>query len=99
MLMLAMHPELQERVYEEVKTIPFAEGVDITHTDVSDLTYLDMFIKETMRMFPALSFLTRSVSKDIQIGKSVEFNLETCIKYSRSLVCIKCLTLCKIFKL
>lgn len=63
-----MHPDLQERVYEEVKTIHFEDGIDITQADVANLNYLDRFIKETLRMFPAVAFLVRSVSTDMDIG-------------------------------
>lgn len=70
MLMLAMHPDLQERVYDEIKTIPFEDGVDVTQVKFSNLNYLDMFIKETLRMFPAAPVIIRSVSADIQLGKT-----------------------------
>lgn len=63
-----MHPDLQERVYDEIKTIPFEDEVDVTAKDFSQLNYLDMFVKETLRMFPAAPALIRSVSTEIHLG-------------------------------
>lgn len=68
MLMLAMHPELQERVYEECKSIQIADGEDIKMEDMSDLKYLDMFVKETLRMFPSVPYLTRITTSDFAVG-------------------------------
>lgn len=67
MLMLAMYPKYQQRVYEELQ-VRLGDKDDFTHTDLAELKYLDMFIKETLRMFPVVPFLTRTTSADIQIG-------------------------------
>lgn len=66
--MLAMYPELQQRVYDEMKCIHLEDGVDITQHDLAHLKYLDMFIKETMRVFPSVPFLTRTATSDIKLG-------------------------------
>lgn len=70
MLMLAMYPDLQQRVYDEMKCIHLEDGVDITQIDFANLKYLDMFIKETMRVFPSVPFLTRTVASDVKLGNS-----------------------------
>lgn len=69
MLMLAMHPECQERVYDECKSVNVSAGEDISNEDVVHLKYLDMFIKETMRLFPAVPYLTRTTTSDIEVGE------------------------------
>lgn len=66
MLMLAMHPEYQELVYDELQ--PLLNQSDITQADLAELKYLDMFIKETLRILPVVPFLTRTTDADIQIG-------------------------------
>lgn len=70
MLMLAMFPDLQQRVYEEMKCVHLEDGVDVTQADLAHLKYLDMFIKETMRVFPSVPFLTRTIASDIKLGKN-----------------------------
>lgn len=67
MLMLGMHQDYQQRVYEELQPL-LAEGRDVIQSDLGDLKYLDMFIKETMRVFPVVPFMTRTTTADIQIG-------------------------------
>lgn len=71
MLMLAMHPEFQERVHEECKSVIFSDDEDITNDQVSHLKYLDMFIKETMRIFPAVPYLTRKTTGDFELGELI----------------------------
>lgn len=68
MLMLAMYPDLQERVYEECRSVSFADDEDITNESLAHLKYLDMFIKETLRMLPAVPFLTRATTSDVNVG-------------------------------
>lgn len=58
--MLAMHPEYQERAYNEVISIlPEDEHVALTYEQVNELVYLEMIMNETMRVFP---FVTHSFS-------------------------------------
>lgn len=69
MLMLAMHPDLQQRVYDECESL-FTElgGEDITNDSIAHLKYLEMFIKETLRLFPAVPFLTRATTSELVVG-------------------------------
>lgn len=78
MLMLAMHPHYQEQVYEELSCISLNDDVDVTSDDLSHLKFLDMFIKETMRLFPAVPYLTRETSGDLKLGTvcTIKFVLE-----------------------
>ncbi|XP_037050458.1 probable cytochrome P450 313b1 isoform X3 [Bradysia coprophila] len=68
-LMLALHPEYQERVFQELREIFPDQRSDVTAEDISKFKYTDQFIKETMRFTPTVPFVTRYAKKDIQIGK------------------------------
>lgn len=86
MLMLGMHQDYQQRVYEELQPL-LAEGRDVIQSDLGDLKYLDMFIKETMRVFPVVPFMTRTTTADIQIGwwkKRTYFNNRYIFSITRS---------------
>lgn len=71
MLMLAMHPEYQERIYEECKSVVFSNNEDITADSMVYLKYVDMFIKETLRLFPAVPYLTRKTSTNFEVGSCI----------------------------
>lgn len=44
-------------------------------TDVAQLTYTDMVIKEVIRLFPIAPFLIRQCIQEVQIdGKEISYN-------------------------
>ncbi|XP_059621811.1 cytochrome P450 4c21-like [Phlebotomus argentipes] len=69
-LMLAMHPKIQQKLYEEIESI-FGKDcknpvVEYEHFD--RLEYLDRVLKETLRLFPAGPYAARKVSKDFNLA-------------------------------
>lgn len=38
-------------------------------SDLPNMKYLDLFVKETLRLFPVAAIIGRYVEKDINIGK------------------------------
>ncbi|KXJ82711.1 hypothetical protein RP20_CCG011891 [Aedes albopictus] len=66
LLMMAMHPEVQERVYREVAQVTPA-GDYVTLEDLPKLTYLDQVIKETMRLIPVATILNRVCTEELQV--------------------------------
>ncbi|XP_055590892.1 probable cytochrome P450 313a4 [Uranotaenia lowii] len=66
-LLLAMHPEVQERVYQEVMAVCPDPNVEITQEDCYKLVYTDMVIKETMRLYPVVPLLVRSLTADLKL--------------------------------
>ncbi|XP_073831094.1 probable cytochrome P450 313a4 isoform X2 [Musca autumnalis] len=81
-LMLAMYPEYQEKAFAEVSEI-FPDNddgeFDVTNEDILRLRYLDMFIKETLRLLPTIPQFGRRVaggnlqlSNDIVIPEDLE---------------------------
>ncbi|XP_029732671.2 cytochrome P450 4C1 [Aedes albopictus] len=66
LLMMAMHPEVQERVYREVaQVIPAGDYVALE--DLPKLAYLDQVIKETMRLIPVATILNRVCTEELQV--------------------------------
>ena len=67
---LATHPEEQRKLQEHIDTHfnPDSEDTMPTYDTVSQIDYLDMFIRETLRMFPiAPSVITRVNTEDFYI--------------------------------
>lgn len=67
--MLAMHPEVQQKVVHELKEVYGTDDATINYNSLSQLVYLDMVIKETMRLFPVLPVSARKSTDEFQIGK------------------------------
>lgn len=68
LLLLGIHTETQERVYNEIiEVLPANEK--ITHESLSKLSYLDMVIKESMRLLPAVPIIGRETQEEVQIGE------------------------------
>ncbi|CAG9770374.1 unnamed protein product [Ceutorhynchus assimilis] len=65
--MLGMHPQVQEKVYQEVMSVV---GCDrhIYFEDLPYLKYTERAILETMRILPVTPFLGRKASADTDIG-------------------------------
>ncbi|XP_062714770.1 probable cytochrome P450 313a4 [Aedes albopictus] len=68
LLMLAMHPEVQERCYREILEVCPGQDQSVSAEDVSRLPYLDMACRETMRLFPVGSVLARVTTADIKLN-------------------------------
>lgn len=66
-LMLSMNPEIDAKVYQEIKESCPDETI-IDHSVVKEMTYLDMVVKETLRLFPAVPGTIRETMSDTYIG-------------------------------
>ncbi|KAI4486267.1 hypothetical protein M0802_012411 [Mischocyttarus mexicanus] len=72
-LMLAMYPEIQEKLYAELYDIYGLcdpEDVPITNQDIKKMKYLEQVIKETLRLFPSVPFIGRCLSEDIKVDEN-----------------------------
>lgn len=64
--LLAHHPEIQERLYQEIKDIKSFEDMDVMN--FSNTTYLQQVIKESLRYYPPIWNIVRLAQKDHQVG-------------------------------
>ncbi|XP_063541307.1 cytochrome P450 4C1-like isoform X1 [Cydia strobilella] len=70
LLMMAYHPDHQEKVYAEIKSVFGDSDRDVTDDDIKQMSYLDMAFKEVLRLFPIGVMLQRIISDDIQISNA-----------------------------
>ncbi|XP_063378806.1 cytochrome P450 4C1-like isoform X2 [Cydia fagiglandana] len=66
-LMLSRHPEIQDRVYEELCEVLRDSNRDVTAEDLPRLKYLEAVIKETLRLYPPVPIIVRSVEQDTDL--------------------------------
>ncbi|XP_063703718.1 cytochrome P450 4c21-like [Culicoides brevitarsis] len=64
-LFMAIHQHVQDKLVEELKSVFPTRPLDITYEKIQKLTYLDMVIKETLRLCPSVANLARRNMKEI----------------------------------
>jgi cytochrome P450 len=76
--MMAMHPEVQEKVYQEIVEVFPPTMTTIDQDILKRLVYTEQCIKETMRLFPVGALLAREPMEDGCLG-DYKVGAGTCI--------------------
>nr|QWX90777.1 cytochrome P450 CYP325A [Anopheles funestus]UBF41904.1 cytochrome P450 [Anopheles funestus] len=71
LMLLAMHPDVQDRVYEEIRSIYGDSSLNVSYDTISAQNYLDQVIKETMRLFPVAPLIGRETIETVELGNVV----------------------------
>lgn len=63
---IGLHPEVQEKLHAEMDCI-FGDDSErpVTAEDLRQMTYLEMVIKESLRLYPAGPFFARHLAEDV----------------------------------
>jgi cytochrome P450 family 4 len=64
-----MPKTFQNEVYEEMKHIFQGSDRPATMKDLNEMKYLERVIKECLRIYPSVPFISRETTEDIQLGK------------------------------
>lgn len=70
-LLLAMHPDVQDKVYDELHEVFDAQDEIMTYEHIQRLTYFDRVIKEGLRLLPVVPFIMRTATADTQISNCI----------------------------
>lgn len=66
-LLLAIHPEIQQNLYESIQKSIFTDE-DIRNLEtIKGIEYLDLVLKETYRIMPTVPMILREVTDDFEI--------------------------------
>lgn len=69
---LGLHPECQRKCFEEIiQVIGKDKSKPVTFEDLNNLHYVDLCIKETLRLFPSVPLLGRKVTEECEISKLI----------------------------
>lgn len=71
LLLLGLHPEIQENVYTELNEIFQGSQRTANIHDFNEMKYLDRVIKETLRLYPSVPIIGRKLSEDVQIDEYI----------------------------
>ncbi|GAB0095793.1 hypothetical protein DMENIID0001_112190 [Sergentomyia squamirostris] len=64
---LAHHPEIQDRVRKEIKSVLSKHDNKFTYESLSEMKYLEQVINETLRKHPVKGTIMRVVKKDYKV--------------------------------
>uniref|UniRef100_A0A182P4H5 Uncharacterized protein n=1 Tax=Anopheles epiroticus TaxID=199890 RepID=A0A182P4H5_9DIPT len=70
-LMLAIHQDVQQRVYEELVATLGSSFTEVENDQLSRLPYMEMVLKETMRLFPVGPVIARQCTDDLKISNAI----------------------------
>ncbi|CAH0702578.1 unnamed protein product [Spodoptera exigua] len=65
---IANESAVQERIYEELKDIYSGSQRQLTVEDLRKMRYLECCIKESLRLYPSVPFLSRYIKQEVDIG-------------------------------
>jgi cytochrome P450 len=65
--MLAMFPEVQQKVFDEIREVLPSEDEPLTFDSLNRMTYLEFVVKETMRLFPVLPVSARMTTDEVDV--------------------------------
>lgn len=65
---LATNQDCQERIFGEIEEVTGSSGSDLTYDQIQKMDYLEMFLQETLRMYPPAGRFNREPACDIVIN-------------------------------
>lgn len=66
LIMLAMHPEYQDKVVAELRDVFESVDAPVTRDSLAQLTFVEMVLKESMRLFPPAPVFSRKCAANVQ---------------------------------
>lgn len=72
---LAKYPAVQQKAFEEIQSV-LGDDVSkaVTQKDLNDLHYLDLVIKESLRLYPSVPIYGRKMRENVEISEVVNKN-------------------------
>lgn len=67
LMYMAMNQDVQQKVYDEIEEI-YSVDFNIDYERLSELKYLEMVLKETLRLFSPIPLMTREAFADCDVG-------------------------------
>jgi len=66
--LLAQYPDIQKKLRQEI--VNACGGQDLSYNELMEIPYLDAIVRETLRVYPPVSMLTREARKDMVLPLS-----------------------------
>lgn len=79
-LFMAIHPEVQQRVVEELQQVFYDECIEMTYENLTKLKYLEIVLKEVLRLCPSVPQWARETTDDLELdGIIIPKGTEICM--------------------
>lgn len=65
LMLLANHSKIQERIFNEIMNVFGQENRNPTYHDLQNLHYLELCLKESLRLYPSVPLISRTTNVDI----------------------------------
>nr|ULR85501.1 cytochrome P450 [Spodoptera frugiperda] len=66
---LALNPDVQERLVQEIKEHDEKNGGKVDFTSIQSMKYMDMVVSEVLRLWPPFVMFDRECTRDYNLGK------------------------------
>ncbi|CAH1400031.1 unnamed protein product [Nezara viridula] len=66
--MMAAHPDIQQKCYEEIMRVLGDSDRDITFNDILEMKYLERCLMETLRLYPPVPIIARQPKKEFKLA-------------------------------
>ncbi|KAI8428773.1 hypothetical protein MSG28_007448 [Choristoneura fumiferana] len=73
-VMLSRYPEVQEKVYQELQDVFGNSERPVTAEDLPNLKYLEVVIKECLRLYTPVPIITKEIEEDVQLRLNYAMN-------------------------
>lgn len=77
---MAKYPEIQQKCLQEIRSV-LGDTKTVSFNKLNNLRYLDLVIKETMRMYPNVPMMARRLADELTIGIGVNCDCESFNNY------------------
>jgi cytochrome P450 len=67
--LLSLNPDKQENLYNEISSILTSSDDEVTEKMMNEMHYLDLVIKESLRLLPVAVFSARMTTDDVEFSK------------------------------
>ncbi|XP_064458291.1 cytochrome P450 4C1-like [Ornithodoros turicata] len=67
LFLLGHSPDVQQKLYEELESVFQGSDRPVTLEDIKELQYLDCVIRESMRLYPPVPVIGRTITEEVKI--------------------------------
>ncbi|VVC90275.1 unnamed protein product, partial [Leptidea sinapis] len=81
LVLIGSFPEVQEKIFEELRQVFGKDDRDVTKQDLSQLVYTEAVLKESMRIYPIVPVTARMLDKDVKLKNCTLTRGRTCFTF------------------